>query len=302
MSNLRRSSASGRNVNSQRCRHSKDESVSTWGGDYSDIQNEGCVKSSLKFLFRSSLFTVLLLAVHWSSSKDPYSEWNGGATNEVKLPRNRRILHNNSGRYMSSNYGSCTETITEVRENNGERRNRSRGGPSQYNSSPSPEQSPSLFRTTLSIPSENGSTRSSHSPSPSDSFSSFASLFSSRSSTSPPFSTPFNSYTAMNNPPPRNNDVWSIYEDGLRYLNDRAFRNMGNDFRYPNNMYNPLNEQNNIRNPLHSNFNNNSSHMFYVFSFLIGVFLLSQLGAQRLLILAAAMGVFYQVRRSIRWR
>ncbi|GAB64548.1 hypothetical protein PCYB_021170 [Plasmodium cynomolgi strain B] len=197
MSNLSSSSASGKNVNFQGCSHSNDGSVSTWDADCSDIKSEETVKSSFKILLRSSLFTVLLLAVHWSNSNGPYSQWKGEATNEVKVQRNRRMLYNNTGRYVSSDYNASMENLAGSRENN-----------------------------------------------------------------------------------------------------EQTFRNMENDFRYPNFMYNSLNQQNNVSNSLYSNLNNNA--LFYIFSFIAGLFLISQVGAERLFFLASAMGIAYHIRKSVR--
>ncbi|EUD64302.1 hypothetical protein C922_05317 [Plasmodium inui San Antonio 1] len=238
MSNLRISSASGRNVNFQGCNHSNDGSVSTWDADCSDIKSGGTVKNSFKILFRSSVFTVLLLAVHCSTSNGPYSQWKGEATNEMKVPRYGRMLYNSSASYKSNDHSPSTQTI-----------------PASSSSSPPP--------------------------------------FS-------PFSIPSNSFSTMNNPTRRNNDVWSTYEDGLRYLNHRAFRNMGNDFRYPNFFQNSFNGRSNFMNLLYSKFNENG--IFYLFSFILGLFLLNQLGSEKLFMLAAAVGVMHHLKRSTKSR
>ncbi|CAG9483891.1 Plasmodium exported protein, unknown function [Plasmodium vivax] len=319
MSNLSSSSASGKRVNFQRGSQSNDGSASTWEADCSDIQSGGAAKGSFKILFRNSLFTVLLLAVHWSSGNGPQSQWRGDAPSEAKAPRNKRILYNNSASYMSSDYNPSTQSTPGVRENNEQRRNGNRRGSSQYNSPPPPTQSSSSFASSFTTPftspftapfgSDDSSPSSGSSPSLSSFTSPLTSLFSSSplsspftspfssSSSSAPFTTPINSANVMNNGPPRNNNIWRSYEDGLRYLNDRAFRNMGNDFRYPNSMDSSFSQQNNLGNALYTKLNDNA--LFYLFSFIAGLFLLSQVGPERLLMLASAVGIAYHVRKSI---
>ncbi|KJP86053.1 hypothetical protein AK88_04310 [Plasmodium fragile] len=260
MSNLRSSSSSGRNVNLEVCRHSKDGSVSTLDADSSDVEGRGSVKSWFKFLLRSGLFTVLLLAMHWSSSEGPcYAEWTGEGTNEVKVVRRRRMLHYMGGKYMGGKYNSSSPSIPGCWGNDAEKEKEVGGSRfSGYNFySPTTQRSSFL---------------------------------------SPSFSTPFNSLVAMTSPPPTNIEIWSTYEDGLRYLNQRAFRNMGNDFRHPNVMNNALNEKYKILNFLYSKLDRDS--ILYLFSFITALILFSKLGAPRLFVLGCVMGILYHIRRS----
>ncbi|SBT58219.1 Plasmodium exported protein, unknown function [Plasmodium ovale wallikeri] len=89
----------------------------------------------------------------------------------------------------------------------------------------------------------------------------------------------------------RNPEWWSSFQEGLRYLNERGIRleNAMPDTRYPNYYMPDGRLQGTFSDIIQKKIEENI--LYYLISFLFGMFILGKVGAEKLLIIGSAIGI-----------